>query len=122
MVNANRLQVHALAYNIFNWFRRLVLSANMRKQRVDTVSFKLLKIAAKVVRSARYIRFKLCSSCPYKNEFYETLSNIGMLNVQMEEQLLTNLDSLTTAPNFATGILYPLTGSLSDVMAVWINF
>ena len=30
MVNANRLQVHALAYNIFNWFRRLVLSANMR--------------------------------------------------------------------------------------------
>ena len=122
MVNANRLQVHALAYNIFNWFRRLVLSANMRKQRVDTVSFKLLKIAAKVVRSARYIRFKLCSSCPYKNEFYETLSNIGMLNVQLEEQLLTNLDSLTTAPNFATGILYPLTGSLSDVMAVWINF
>ena len=27
MVNANRLQVHALAYNIFNWFRRLALSA-----------------------------------------------------------------------------------------------
>ena len=31
IVNANRLQVHALAYNIFNWFRRLALSANMRK-------------------------------------------------------------------------------------------
>lgn len=30
-VNANRLQVHALDYNIFNWFRRLMLSANMRK-------------------------------------------------------------------------------------------
>ena len=28
--------------------------------------------------------FKLCSSCPYKNEFYETLSNIGKLNVQLE--------------------------------------
>ena len=54
MVNANKLQVHALAYNIFNWFRRLVLSANMRKQRIDTVRLKLLKIAAKVVRSARY--------------------------------------------------------------------
>ena len=26
IVNANRLQVHALAYNLFNWFRRLVLS------------------------------------------------------------------------------------------------
>ena len=84
MVNANRLQVHALAYNIFNWFRRLVLSANMRKQRIDTVRLKLLKIAAKVVHSARYITFKLCSSCPYKNEFYETLSNIDKLNVQLE--------------------------------------
>lgn len=25
IVNVNRLQVHALAYNIFNWFKRLVL-------------------------------------------------------------------------------------------------
>ena len=64
IVNANRLQVHALAYNIFNWFRRLALSANMRKQRIDTIRLKLLKIAAKVVHSARYIIFKLCSSCP----------------------------------------------------------
>ena len=84
IVNANRLQVHALAYNIFNWSRRLALSANMRKQRIDTVRLKLLKIAAKAVHSARYITFKLCSSCPYKNEFYETLSNIGKLNVQLE--------------------------------------
>ena len=84
IVNANRLQVHALAYNVFNWFRRLALSANMRKQRIDTVRLKLLKIAAKVIHSARYITFKLCSSCPYKNEFYETFSNIGKLNVQLE--------------------------------------
>ena len=81
IVNANRVQVHALAYNIFNWFRRLVLSAKMRKQRIDTVRLKLLKIATKVVHSARYITFKLCSSCPYKEEFYDTLSAIGKLNV-----------------------------------------
>ena len=84
IVNANRLQVHALAYNVFNWFRRLALSANMRKQRIDTVRLKLLKIASKVIHSARYTTFKLCSSCPYKNEFYETFSNIGKLNVQLE--------------------------------------
>ena len=83
IVNANRVQVHALAYNIFNWFRRLVLSAKMRKQRIDTVRLKLLKIATKVVHSARYITFKLCSSCPYKEEFYDTLSAIGKLNVQL---------------------------------------
>ena len=84
IVNANRLQIHALAYNIFNWFRRLALSENMRNKRIDTVRLKLLKIAAKVIHSARYTTFKLCSSCPYKNEFYETFSNIGKLNVQLE--------------------------------------
>ena len=107
IVNANRLQTHALAYNIFNWFRRLALSANMRKQRIDTVRLKLLKIAAKVIHSARYITFKLCSNCPYKNEFYETLSNISTLNVQLEQQLLTNLDSLITTLKSVIGILYP---------------
>ena len=84
VVNANRLQVHALAYNLFNWFRRLALSASMRKQRIDTIRLKLLKIAAKAVHSARYIVFKLCSSCPYKREFYDTLSNIRQLQPQLE--------------------------------------
>jgi hypothetical protein len=82
VVNANRLRMHALAYNLFNWFRRLALDANMRKQRIDTVRLKLLKVAARVVRSARYITFKLCSSCPYKEEFYETLHNIHQLKLQ----------------------------------------
>ena len=84
VVNANRLQVHALAYNLFNWFRRLALCASMRKQRIGTIRLKLLKIAAKAVHTARYIVFKLCSSCPYKQEFYETLSNIWKLQLQLE--------------------------------------
>ena len=83
VVNANRLRMHALAYNLFNWFRRLVLAVSMRKQRIDTVRLKLLKVAAKVVHSARYITFKLCSSCPYKEEFYETLHNIQRLKLQI---------------------------------------
>ena len=84
IVNANRLQMHGLAYNLFNWFRRLALAASMRKQRIDTVRLKLMKIAARVVRSARYTTFKLCSSCPYKDEFYETLRNIQGLRLQLE--------------------------------------
>ena len=84
MVNANRLLVHALAYNLFNWFRRLALAANMRKQCIDTIRLKLLKIAARVVKSARYKYFKLCSSCPYKKEFYETLENIRNLQPKLE--------------------------------------
>ncbi len=84
VVNANRLQVHALAYNLFNWFRRIVLPKSMRSQQIDTIRLKLLKIAARMIRSARYITFKLCSSCPYKAEFYETLENIWQLKPQLE--------------------------------------
>jgi len=46
LVNANRLLVHALAYNLINWFRRLALTVSMRKQRIDTIRLKLLKISA----------------------------------------------------------------------------
>lgn len=73
-----------LAYNLFNWFRRLVLPTNMRKQQVDTIRLKLMKIAARAVHLAIYITFKLCSSCPYKKEFYKTLENIQQLTVQLE--------------------------------------
>ena len=40
VVNANRLQVHELAYNLFNWFRWQVLPARMKKQQVDTIRLK----------------------------------------------------------------------------------
>ena len=83
-VNANRMRIHMLAYNLFNWFRQLVLPANMRKQQVDTIRLKLIKIATRAVRSARYITFKLCNSSPYKKEFYGTLENIQRLTVQLE--------------------------------------
>ncbi len=76
VVNANHLLLHVLAYNLFNHFKRLVLPESMKKMLIDTIRLKLLKIASKVVKAARYIHFKLCSSCPYKNEFYEILENI----------------------------------------------
>lgn len=34
-------QVHTLTYNLFNCFRQLELSANTRKQHIDTVRIKL---------------------------------------------------------------------------------
>ena len=83
VVNANRLQVHALAYNLFNWFRRLVLSANMRKQRIDTIRLKLLKVAAKAC-AQQDISYSSSARCPYKCEFYETLSNIRQLQPRLE--------------------------------------
>ena len=84
IVNANRMRLHMLAYNLFNWFRRLVLPASMRKQQVDTIRLKLIKIVARAIHSAKSITFKLCSSCPYKKEFYRTLANIHQPFVQLE--------------------------------------
>ena len=83
-VNANKLQLSVLAYNLFNWFRRLVLPAKMRKLRIDTIRLKLIKIAARIIHSARYIIFKLCSSCPYQSEYLATLQNIRNLTVKLE--------------------------------------
>ena len=47
VVNSNRPGVHALAYNLFNWFRRVALAASIRKQKIDTSRLKLMKIAAR---------------------------------------------------------------------------
>ena len=79
IVNANRLLVHGLAYNIINWFRRLVLASGMQKLRIDAIRLKLMKIASKVVHTGGYTIFRLCSSCPYIEEFITTLINIQQL-------------------------------------------
>lgn len=81
IVNANRLLVHGLAYNIINWFRRLVLAPSMQKLRIEAIRLKLMKIASKVIHTGRYIIFKLCSSCPYQKEFITTLKNIHKLSL-----------------------------------------
>jgi len=83
-VNANRLQICMLAYNLFKRFRRLCLPEKTKKFRADTIRLKLLKIAGKLVKSARTITFKLCSSCPYIHEFYEALTNVGRLTPKLE--------------------------------------
>jgi len=84
IVNANRLQIHALAYNIFNYFRRLALPDTMKKLTADTIRLKLMKIAVKLVRSGRYFIFKLCSSCAYKEIFHKTMDNIWRLKPLLE--------------------------------------
>lgn len=84
IVNSNRLQISMLSYNLFNFFRRLALPLSMSKLQIDTVRLKLIKVASRVIKSARYLVFKLCSSCPYKKEFYETLKNIRNLRPQLE--------------------------------------
>jgi len=81
IANANKLQLSMLAYNFNNWFRRLALSKNMKSSRMETIRLKLIKIAGKIINSSRYLTFKLCSSCPYKNEFWDTLTRINNIAI-----------------------------------------
>lgn len=75
-VNAAKLQIAVLAYNFHNGLRRFCVPTKMKKHQVQTIRFRLTKIAGKVSRSGRYIYFKLASSSLYKKEFLSTLKNI----------------------------------------------
>ena len=81
LVNSNRFQIHCLAYTLFNWFRRLALPKSMRRMQADTIRLRLIKIAARVAHKARQIWFRLCSHCPYQDDFQTTLENIQALPV-----------------------------------------
>src|SRR3954464_6568546 len=56
--NAVRLQLHALAYNLANFFRTLVLPDEVERWSLTTLREKVVKIGAKVVAHARYTVFQ----------------------------------------------------------------
>ena len=57
--NHVRLQLFALAYNLGNVLRRLVLPRPMKTWTMTTLREKLIKIGAKVVRHAKYVTFQM---------------------------------------------------------------
>lgn len=74
--NENRVQQVMLAYNLINGFRRLTLPKVFRNMTIETLRVKLFKVAARCVKKARGIIFKLCSFYPYQSVFRQTLKNI----------------------------------------------
>lgn len=79
--NAAKLQIRVLANNLQAGFRLLCLPKSWRKKglRMDTVRLRLIKISGKLVRSGRYLIFRLCSHCLYQKAFWQTLSQINRL-------------------------------------------
>jgi hypothetical protein len=57
--NAVRLQLHALAYNLATFLRRIELPEAMADWSLTSLQLKLIKIGARVVRHARAITFQL---------------------------------------------------------------
>jgi len=56
--NVVRLQLHALAYNMANFFRILVLPDGVERWSLTTLREKLVKIGTKVIAHARYTVFQ----------------------------------------------------------------
>ena len=84
-VNANRFLIHALAYNIFNLFRRFAMSKRLRNCNANTIRIAIFKIAGKIVNKSRYKYFKLCSNCVHKSDFIETYLNLQQLYEKLNE-------------------------------------
>jgi len=76
--NAFRLQLHALAYNLFVLFRRHVLrGTELARATVGTIRLRLLKIGARVKQSARRLWFHLASGWPGRQLFLNVLDRLA---------------------------------------------
>jgi hypothetical protein len=78
-VNAARLQVFALAYNLANFLRQLVLPKPIAGWTLTTLREKLIKIGAKVVRHSKYVIFQLAEVAVPRKLFAAILTRIARL-------------------------------------------
>ena len=77
--NAVRLQLHALAYNLANFLRSLVLPQEVEHWSLTTLREKLVKIGARIVRHGRYVVFQLAEVAVSRALFTAILHRIDRL-------------------------------------------
>ena len=76
-----RLQLFALAYNLANFLRQLVLPRSIKGWTLTTLREKLIKIGAKVVTHAKYVVFQLAEVAVPRQLFAALLERIGRLRL-----------------------------------------
>ena len=77
--NAARLQLFALAYNLTNFLRQLVLPNPIRGWTLTTLREKLIRIGAKVTAHAKYVTFQLAEVAVPRQLFAQILERIARL-------------------------------------------
>ena len=77
--NAVRLQLHALAYNLGNFLRTLVIPEPIAEWSLTTLREKLIKIGAKAVRHGRYVAFQMAEVAVPRQLFATILERIAAL-------------------------------------------
>jgi hypothetical protein len=80
-VNAARIQLFALAYNLANFLRQLVLPQGIQGWTLTTLRERLVKIGAKVMSHAKYVVFQLAEVAVPCKLFAEILERIGWLRL-----------------------------------------
>ena len=79
--NEARLHLFALAYNLANFLRQLVLPKSVRGWTLTTLREKLIKIGAKVVSHSKYVIFQLAEVAVPRKLFAAILTRIGRLRL-----------------------------------------
>lgn len=77
--NQVRLQLFALAYNMGNFLRTLVLPRSIQHWTLTTMREKLIKIGAKMVTTARYVYFQMAEVAVPRELFASILARINGL-------------------------------------------
>ena len=77
--NAVRLQLHALAYNLANFLRTLVLPGEIAQGSLTSLREKVVKIGAKVVGHGRYAIFQMAEVAVPRELFGRILARISRL-------------------------------------------
>ena len=71
----------ALAYNLANFLRQLVLPKPIKGWTLTTLREKLIKIGAKVVAHAKYVTFQLAEVAVPRQLFAAIVARIGRLRL-----------------------------------------
>jgi hypothetical protein len=77
--NAVRLQLHALAYKLANFMRKLAMPRTTEPWSLTSLREKLIKIGAKVVSHGRYVTFQMAEVAVPRQMFQEILALIARL-------------------------------------------
>ena len=77
--NQVRLQLFALAYNLGNFLRRLVLPKGVKHWSLTTLREKLIKIGAKVIVHSRYVVFQMAEVAVPRKLFAAILERVQRL-------------------------------------------
>ena len=77
--NAERLQLHVLAYNLGNFLRTLATPEPIKDWSLTSLKEKLIKIGAKVVSHGRYVAFQMAEVAIPRNLFADILRLVAEL-------------------------------------------